>query len=86
MQKCKKCSAEIPALCRKCNQWLGDPTSVLNMVGRLEANHGSVPGATIHELLLMGDIPPKKKGKTQSANTVLILQKYAQVLHDIREL
>ena len=86
MEKCKQCGHITSPLCPVCKKWKGDPTAVLQMVGQLEASHGSSPGSTIHELFMMGDIPPKKKGKTQSANTVKLLQKYAQVMSELKEL
>ncbi len=56
------------------------------MAGDLEAGHGSVEGSAIHELFLAGEVPPKKKGKTQSAHTVQILQKYSNIMRELGEL
>ena len=67
-RNCTECAHPISPLCVKCHKWLGDPTAILRMAGDLEAAHGSVEGATIHELFLTGDVPPqKKKGKVESS-------------------
>ena len=86
MQACSKCGLPRPRQCSGCGAEIRDASTILSEAAELEAGHGSQAGLTIHELYLMGDIPPVRKGQHQSAKTVMILQRYSRGIEELEEL